>query len=70
SPNEIHNRWLYAINDRLNADRILTNQSKYSKSVSIRPSLVLETWSSTLKDEEDLLEIWLKEAKVLVSVEP
>ncbi|KAJ6550391.1 hypothetical protein DFH09DRAFT_925930 [Mycena vulgaris] len=70
SQNEIHNRWLHAINDRLNVDRILTNQSKYGKNISIRPSLVLETWSSTLKDEEDLPEIWLKEPKVLVGVEP
>ncbi|KAJ7433401.1 hypothetical protein FB451DRAFT_1064422 [Mycena latifolia] len=68
--NEIHNRWLYAINDRLNIDCILTNQSKYGKDISIRPSLVLETWRSTLKDEEDLPEIWLKEPKVLVGIEP
>ncbi|KAJ6614396.1 hypothetical protein B0H10DRAFT_1803617, partial [Mycena sp. CBHHK59/15] len=38
SPNEIHNRWLYTMNDRLSVDRILTNQSKYGKKFpSARP---------------------------------
>ncbi|KAJ7090494.1 hypothetical protein C8R44DRAFT_648166, partial [Mycena epipterygia] len=67
---EIHNKWLHAINERLSLDRILTKQSKYAKAISLRPSLVLQTWSSTLKDEEGLPENWLKEPKVLVGVEP
>ncbi|KAJ7475478.1 hypothetical protein B0H11DRAFT_1727382, partial [Mycena galericulata] len=69
SNSEIHNKWLHAINERLKVDRILTNHSRYGKSISIKPILVLQTWSSTLKNEEDLPENWLKEPKVLVGIE-
>ncbi|KAJ7506311.1 hypothetical protein B0H11DRAFT_1707133 [Mycena galericulata] len=70
SNSEIHNKWLHAINERLKFDCILTNHSRYGKNVSIKPILVLQTWSSTLKNEEDLPENWLKEPKVLVGIEP
>ncbi|KAJ7719681.1 hypothetical protein B0H16DRAFT_1474822 [Mycena metata] len=46
--NMIHNKWLQAINLRLTFDRILTNHAKYGKQNSIRSSVVLQTWSSTL----------------------
>ncbi|KAJ7912023.1 hypothetical protein B0H13DRAFT_1614001, partial [Mycena leptocephala] len=67
---EIHNRWLHAINQRLNLDRPLTNQARYGKQFSLKPELVLQTWSSTLKDEEDLPEEWLRVPKDLVGIEP
>ncbi|KAJ7501351.1 hypothetical protein B0H11DRAFT_1713618 [Mycena galericulata] len=70
SNSEIHNKWLHAINECLKFDCILTNHSRYGKNVSIKPILVLQTWSSTLKNEEDLPENWLKEPKVLVGIEP
>ncbi|KAJ7102026.1 hypothetical protein C8R44DRAFT_640984 [Mycena epipterygia] len=68
--NLIHNKWLNAINLRLKFDCALTNQAKYGKQNSIRPSLVLQTWSSTLMNEEKLPDNWLKEPRVLVGTEP
>ncbi|KAJ7488206.1 hypothetical protein FB451DRAFT_1025532 [Mycena latifolia] len=67
---EIRNKWLHAINQRLLFDRILTNHEKYGKQNSIKSSLVLQTWSSTLLNEEDLPENWIKEPRVLVGIEP
>ncbi|KAJ7160424.1 hypothetical protein C8R46DRAFT_905942 [Mycena filopes] len=69
--NLIHNRWLHAINLRLNFDCVLTNHAKYGKQNSIKRSLVLQTWSSTLKDEDKLPENWInKEPRVLVGIGP
>ncbi|KAJ7088086.1 hypothetical protein C8R44DRAFT_649791, partial [Mycena epipterygia] len=68
--NLIHNKWLNAINLCLKFDCALTNQAKYGKQNSIKPSLVLQTWSSTLMNEEKLPDNWLKEPRVLVGTEP
>jgi ribonuclease HI len=70
SNTEIQNRWLHAINQRLNLDRTLTNRARYGKQFSVKPDLVLQTWSSTLKDEEELPDDWLRVPKVLVGIEP
>ncbi|KAJ7601415.1 hypothetical protein B0H17DRAFT_969783, partial [Mycena rosella] len=68
--NMIHNKWVHSINQRLLFDRILTNHAKYGKQNSINKSLVLQTWSATLLDEEDLPDDWIKEPRVLVGTEP
>ncbi|KAJ6545433.1 hypothetical protein B0H19DRAFT_882624, partial [Mycena capillaripes] len=68
-PNEIHNRWVSAMSKRLNFDCGLTYHAKYGKQYVVKPSLVLQTWSSTLMDEEKLSENWIKEPRVLVSTE-
>ncbi|KAJ7483379.1 hypothetical protein FB451DRAFT_1393485 [Mycena latifolia] len=68
--NMIHNKWFHTINQCLLFDRILTNHAKYGKQNSIKTSLVLQTWSSTLMNEEDLPENWIKEPRVLVGTEP
>ncbi|KAJ7645321.1 hypothetical protein B0H17DRAFT_1216065 [Mycena rosella] len=68
--NMVHNKWLHAINQRLLFDRVLTNHAKYGKQNSIKTSVVLHTWSSTLLNEEDLPEDWTKEPRVLVGTEP
>jgi ribonuclease HI len=68
--NKIHNKWLHAINLRLNFDCVLTNHTKYGKQNSIKTSLVLQTWSLTLADEDKLPENWIREPKVLVGTEP
>ncbi|KAJ7711093.1 hypothetical protein B0H16DRAFT_1667823 [Mycena metata] len=68
--NMIHNKWLQAINLRLTFDRILTNHAKYGKQNSIRSSFVLQTWSSTLLNEESLPGDWIKQPGVLVGIEP
>ncbi|KAJ7078702.1 hypothetical protein B0H15DRAFT_788723 [Mycena belliarum] len=66
----IHNKWLHCINQRLLFDRLLTNHAKYGKQNSIKTSLVLQTWSATLMNEDDLPDDWIKEPRVLVGTEP
>ncbi|KAJ7026074.1 hypothetical protein C8F04DRAFT_1223174 [Mycena alexandri] len=66
---EIHNKWLYAINLRLKFDRALTNHAKFGKQNSIKISLVLQTWWSTLMEEDKLPENWIREPRVLVGTE-
>ncbi|KAJ7923624.1 hypothetical protein B0H13DRAFT_1465578, partial [Mycena leptocephala] len=68
SANEIHNRWLTIINERLEIDKNLTNKLKYGKQHALSPSLVLETWSGTLLDEDDLPDDRLREPGVLVGI--
>ncbi|KAJ7834276.1 hypothetical protein B0H13DRAFT_1653372 [Mycena leptocephala] len=68
--NKIHNEWLHAINLCLKFDCVLTNYTKYGKQNSIKTSLVLQTWSSTLADEDKLPENWIREPRVLVGTEP
>ncbi|KAJ7017994.1 hypothetical protein C8F04DRAFT_978182 [Mycena alexandri] len=68
--NEIHNKWLYAMNMRLTFDRALTNHAKYGRQISIKSSLVLQTWSSTLLKEDALPKDWIKQPRVLVGIEP
>ncbi|KAF8192842.1 hypothetical protein K438DRAFT_1590157 [Mycena galopus ATCC 62051] len=71
SVNEIHNKWLFNINQRLGFECALTNHYKFGKNNSIKPLLVLQTWSSTLKGEDSLPENWLKVVpRVLVGIEP
>ncbi|KAJ6480516.1 ribonuclease H-like protein, partial [Mycena vitilis] len=70
SPTEIHNKWVYIINQRLDLDRTLTNHHRYGKQISIKPLLVLRTWESTLKDEDTLPDNWLRLPRVLVGTEP
>ncbi|KAJ7872994.1 RnaseH-domain-containing protein [Mycena leptocephala] len=57
--NHIHNKWLSAINLRLHFDCVLTNHAKYGKQNSIKSLVVLQTWKSTLMNEE-LPEDWTK----------
>ncbi|KAJ7494971.1 hypothetical protein FB451DRAFT_1477336 [Mycena latifolia] len=67
----IHNKWLHAINMRLHFDCVLTNFAKYGKQNSIKPSLVLQTWSSTLMNEEELPDNWIiNQPRVLVGIGP
>ncbi|KAJ7019152.1 hypothetical protein C8F04DRAFT_1324243 [Mycena alexandri] len=67
--NEIRNKWLFTMNQRLDLDRVLSNRLKYG-AVSIRPLLVLQTWASTLKNEVELPQNWLIGPRVLVGIEP
>jgi ribonuclease HI len=57
------------LNLRLDLDRLLTNKVRYGKQNSLDSVLVLQTWSSTLKDEDKLPEDWLRVPKVLVGLE-
>ncbi|KAJ7436999.1 hypothetical protein FB451DRAFT_1061318, partial [Mycena latifolia] len=67
----IHNKWLHAINMRLHFDCVLTNFAKYGKQNSIKPSLVLQTWSSTLMNEEELPDNWIiNQPRILVGIGP
>ncbi|KAJ6576536.1 hypothetical protein DFH09DRAFT_1246437 [Mycena vulgaris] len=68
SAREVHNRWVHAINERLEIDRNLTDKLKYGKQYSIAPSLVLDTWKGVLEKEEDLPDDWLRGPEVLITV--
>ncbi|KAJ7845761.1 hypothetical protein B0H13DRAFT_1561391, partial [Mycena leptocephala] len=68
SKNEVHNRWLKLINERLEIDKNLTNKLQYGKQHGLSPSLVLETRSGTLLGEDDLPDDWLREPGALVGI--
>ncbi|KAJ6571170.1 hypothetical protein B0H19DRAFT_847804, partial [Mycena capillaripes] len=67
---EIHNRWVFRINQRLGRDCTLSNQARYDKQISVKPALVLQTWSSMLQNEDKLPENWLRVPRVLVGIGP
>ncbi|KAJ6544447.1 hypothetical protein B0H19DRAFT_855345, partial [Mycena capillaripes] len=66
--NEVHNRWVYTINERLEIDRNLTNSIKFGQQYSLPRHLVLDNWRGTLLDERDLPKDWLKATEVLVGI--
>ncbi|KAJ7610029.1 hypothetical protein DFH06DRAFT_1016813 [Mycena polygramma] len=68
--NEIHNKWVAIINERLTIDRALTNRVKFGKQHSLPPSLVLDTWKGSLLDEDKLPKDWLRDPEVLVGIVP
>jgi hypothetical protein len=65
SVDEIRNRWLKMINNRLDIDCAMTNVFKYEKK-ALRVSLVKATWTKTLKGERTLAKYWPKRVGVLV----
>ncbi|KAJ7174703.1 ribonuclease H-like protein, partial [Mycena filopes] len=66
--NEIHNKWVRTMNDRLEIDVSLTNDIKFDKQYSLKPALVLETWRGTLKNEGSMPRNWLRQPEVLVGI--
>jgi hypothetical protein len=67
SLNEIRNRLLKTINNRLDIDCAMMNALKYGKK-AIKVSLVKATWRKTLKGERTLAKDWPKRVGVLVGV--
>jgi ribonuclease HI len=65
---EIHNRWVKIINVRLQLDCILTSK-KLFKRKALSQSLVHDTWSGALLNENSLPDNWLT-SRVLVGIEP
>ncbi|KAI0287274.1 ribonuclease H-like domain-containing protein [Russula brevipes] len=63
SPNEIHNRWLRAINIRLTDDRIVATVLKRDQT-SIRR--MKHTWEHVLRKQRDLPADWINHREVLV----
>jgi hypothetical protein len=63
---EIHNRWLAIINAKLTLDRSATH-NKYGKR-ALKHNVVLDTWSKTLKNEQNLPKDWILTPGVLVDV--
>ncbi|KAJ7691460.1 hypothetical protein B0H17DRAFT_935053, partial [Mycena rosella] len=63
---EITNKWKFAVNQRLQMDKLLANGPRKGKHPALAPKLVLVTWSNTLDDEKSLPADWLKEPRVLV----
>ena len=67
SETEIHNRWVATINNRLNLDKLMTNHKKYGKK-ALKERAVIQTWTKTLYDENNLLDNWLQQSGVLVGI--
>jgi ribonuclease HI len=67
SLDEIRNRWLKMINNRLDIDCAMTDVFKYEKK-ALKVSLVKATWTKTLKGERTLAKDWPKRVGVLVGV--
>ncbi|KAJ6611807.1 hypothetical protein B0H10DRAFT_1653032, partial [Mycena sp. CBHHK59/15] len=63
---EIINKWKFAVNQRLQMDKLLANRPRKGKRPALAPKLVLETWSNTLDNERSLPTDWLREPRVLV----
>ncbi|KAJ6614056.1 hypothetical protein B0H10DRAFT_1950974 [Mycena sp. CBHHK59/15] len=63
---EIINKWKFAVNQRLQMDKLLANRPRKRKRPALAPALVLETWSNTLDNERSLPADWLREPRVLV----
>ena len=61
--NEIHNRWLRAINTRLTDDKITATKIKKDKKTIQK---VKHTWEHVLKKQTDLPDDWITSREVLV----
>ncbi|KAJ6523970.1 hypothetical protein DFH09DRAFT_937542, partial [Mycena vulgaris] len=68
SENEIHNRWVHAMNERLDVDRFLATEHPGDNPNFISPAIVLRTWSRVLYEELELPDNWLREPQVLVGI--
>ncbi|PCH34234.1 hypothetical protein WOLCODRAFT_38384, partial [Wolfiporia cocos MD-104 SS10] len=66
SPAAIAHRWVRAVNDRLHLDRELT-RPRYGRRALSR-SLVLDTWTGTLRDQRGLSHDWLGCQGVVVGI--
>ncbi|KAJ7581922.1 hypothetical protein C8J56DRAFT_793587 [Mycena floridula] len=69
SHSETHNKWVHAVNDRLQADCLLTSRFRHGPKALPR-SVVLETWSGTLMNEASLLDDWIWNPEVIVGIGP
>ena len=64
TPEEMSNRWHKMMNIRLKTDCNLTNPQYRKK--GLKPKIVVQTWESTLENEEDLPRNWTEVSRVLV----
>ncbi|KAF8182438.1 hypothetical protein K438DRAFT_1439327, partial [Mycena galopus ATCC 62051] len=62
----IINKWVFNLNQRLQQDAVLARRSADRNHPHLAPSLVRDTWSGVLDDEDKLPENWLKGSRVLV----
>ncbi|KAJ7083859.1 hypothetical protein C8R44DRAFT_651827, partial [Mycena epipterygia] len=69
SEQEIHNRWVSAINAALRQDQLLTHRARFG-TLAIKKELVLNTWSGTLLNEDSLPDDWINSKGVLVGIWP
>ncbi|KAF9487810.1 hypothetical protein BDN71DRAFT_1363744, partial [Pleurotus eryngii] len=63
---EVGNKWIHAINGRLDMDIKLTHEHYKSKSKNRR--MVLNTWRKVLSGEDSLPRDWTKLSRVLVGI--
>ncbi|KDQ33712.1 hypothetical protein PLEOSDRAFT_1031451 [Pleurotus ostreatus PC15] len=68
STQEVNNRWLTMINNRLELDRDMTDENLGKRKVRVKA--VLETWKGALREENRLPRNWIKTSGVLVGIGP
>ncbi|KAJ7574635.1 hypothetical protein C8J56DRAFT_719140, partial [Mycena floridula] len=66
---ETHNKWVHAVNERLQADCLLTSWFRCGPKALPR-QVVLDTWSGTLLNEASLPDDWIWNPEVLVGIGP
>ena len=69
SRQEVHNRWVAAINKRLIQDCLSTNKRRYGRKAT-GMHIVSQTWRGVLHDQRNLPEDWIQQAGVLVGIRP
>ncbi|KAJ7589628.1 hypothetical protein C8J56DRAFT_784937, partial [Mycena floridula] len=58
NPSQVHNRWISAVNKRLEADCFLTSRFHY-RSRALPHQVVFNTWSRALMNETSLPDNWI-----------
>ena len=64
---EIRAKWITKMNEKLKTDRVSTHQ-KFGK-LATNKELVLKTWSSTLLDESNVLDVWIDASGALAGMD-
>jgi hypothetical protein len=69
--NEVHNRFVAALNARLKMDRITSDVRRWGKK-AIPPQKVIQTWCGLLENEKSLPQDWtsMRHEGVLVGIRP
>ncbi|KZP26706.1 hypothetical protein FIBSPDRAFT_732057 [Athelia psychrophila] len=64
--NEIHNKWVRAINNRLTLDIVMTHDKYETNTIPWRK--ILQTWRRTLHNKKNLPSDWTRQSGVVVGI--
>ncbi|KZT27128.1 hypothetical protein NEOLEDRAFT_1061540, partial [Neolentinus lepideus HHB14362 ss-1] len=66
-PAAVRNRWIAAMNRKVNLDCLMTNTKRYKKRAT-PPARVTAMWANVLHDEDNLPPNWARRGGVLVGI--